>query len=832
MLFQKRLTVCCFIAAFALVGQARTALAVFPEAAVFADAAALGGKSSLTLTSAFSAASADVGLPLQAYLLALVPTPADDVVYARNAQEWVHVGAAPQPTSIPAWLSTVGTTRSQALPIIDNMDVRDIPGTRVYLGYGLDTGASGAAFEEMLRSQRYRLIHTVSATDTWNDTGVAAPWALRPVNATALTAYFRTALAADSTNYLYPPMLMPSLIGVAVATTSGTPPAAANFSATTVQEAGVDEADLIKTDGHMVFSLDPASSDSTARRERVRRQRINDAASNASAAALTPVDTLPIPFSADVGGSGLYLDSQRQQLIAIAQAGSGYGIYDTWFQPYYWSQGQTEAVLIDTTDARQMKTRRSVRISGQLIGSRRVAATLYLVVRHYPRLPGLDPVWSSLPVEPAGSASSAAPDDPTTANQSRLDMLQATDVLPTIAIDGGPAQALVDAAACLVQPDNASGSADIITIVAIDLAAAEHRHAARCFTGGAEAFYMSEQSLYLATTRSHYDHNGAFPLYAAATSTDLHKFSLDGLNIVYRGSGNVAGHLGFDQNRKSFRMGEHQGLLRVVTQIDSQFAGWIGGSALSDSAPESPTRLNILQETAGTLAVVGSLPNSARPAPLGKPGEQLYASRFIGARGYLVTFRLTDPLYVLDLSVPTDPKLTGELEVSGYSDYLFPLDDTLLLGVGKDAIADGTSGDGRSAWYQGIKVALIDVSDPSQPREAAHTIIGRRGTHATVLADHHGIALQTHGRTVRVSLPVSVHDTPSPYATGMANDYFAFSRTELQKFAIDLDTRTLRQLDPLPSSLSTQRDIANDRALLWNEQVHYYQDGNWRASLW
>ena len=161
------------------------------------------------------------------------------------------------------------------------------------------------------------------------------------------------------------------------------------------------------------------------------------------------------------------------------------------------------------------------------------------------------------------------------------------------------------------------------------------------------------------------------------------------------------------------------------------------------AAIESPGRLTILKESAGALAVVGELPNAARPEPLGKPGEQLYASRFIGNRGYLVTYRLTDPLYVLDLSDPADPKVAGELEVDGYSDYLFPLSENLLLGVGKDAISDGASGDGRFAWYQGVKVSLIDVSDPARPREAARSIIGRRGTDATVLRDHHGIALQT-----------------------------------------------------------------------------------------
>jgi uncharacterized secreted protein with C-terminal beta-propeller domain len=368
-------------------------------------------------------------------------------------------------------------------------------------------------------------------------------------------------------------------------------------------------------------------------------------------------------------------------------------------------------------------------------------------------------------------------------------------------------------------------------MVAIDLSASTHRHAARCFVGGTEAFYMSEQSLYLATTRNTYTYSGALPVYAGQTTTDVHKFELDGLDMAYRGSGNVQGHLGFEQNRKSFRMGEYQGALRVITQTDTVWGGW---TALPTPVPaaESPGRLSILQEDGTGLVVAGELPNAARPAPLGKAGEQLYASRFVGTRGYLVTYRLTDPLYVLDLSNPKDPKVAGELQVSGYSDYLFPLSETLLLGVGKDAISDGAAGDGRFAWYQGVKVSLIDVTDPAKPVESARSLIGRRGTDATVLRNHHGIALQTLGNTVRVSLPVNVHDTIPAGSKGLASDYFSFTRSELQKFEVNLTAKTLSGRSALASPLAGERDISADRSLLWNDQVHYFQAGGWMSGAW
>ena len=644
-------------------------------------------------------------------------------------------------------------------------------------------------------------------------------WGLQRATDSSLTAWLREALGPTSRTYLG--SLWATDVMLAASATAPAPGAgAAVFSGTTLQESGVDEVDRIKSDGTFVFDLAATPAGTTA----LRRQRLDGAASDA---ALQPAGTLDLPFTAGLQASGLYLDSARAQLAVLAGSHVG-GVYDHWFAPQWWSQGQTELVLVHTPAAGALQVRRTLRFDATLIGSRRIGATLYLVLRSYPQVPGIDPYW---------------PTEKTAANQAALDKLQAAALLPTLSVDGGATQPLVQAADCYTQPQNGSRSADMVTVVALDLAASTHRHAARCFTGGTEAFYMSEQNLYLATTRNAYSYRGAFPAYADQTTTDVHKFALNGLDIAYRGSGNVTGHLGFDQHRKSFRMGEHQGALRVITQTAPTWGGWIAqpmvaasttaATTTATAAPiDSPGRLTILQESAGALAVVGELPNAARPEPLGKPGEQLYASRFIGNRGYLVTYRLTDPLYVLDLSNPADPRVAGALEVSGYSDYLFPLSEHLLLGVGKDAASDGSAGDGRFAWYQGVKVSLIDVTDPARPREAARQIIGRRGTDATVLRDHHGIALQTVGSVVRVGLPVRLHDTPASRMTGSPSDYYGFTRTELQKFEVDLAAQTLGTRAALASSVPGERDLSADRALLWNDQVHWYQGGTWRSAAW
>jgi uncharacterized secreted protein with C-terminal beta-propeller domain len=125
-----------------------------------------------------------------------------------------------------------------------------------------------------------------------------------------------------------------------------------------------------------------------------------------------------------------------------------------------------------------------------------------------------------------------------------------------------------------------------------------------------------------------------------------------------------------------------------------------------------------------TLTITGSLTDLA-------PGETIYSARFMGERGYLVTFKQVDPLFVIDLSNPSHPKQLGYLKVTGYSDYLHPYDENHLIGIGKE-----TTDAGEFAWYQGVKISLFDVTDVSNPVEISNIEIGDRGTDSPVLWDH------------------------------------------------------------------------------------------------
>lgn len=786
--------------------------------AVFPDATHQGSNASLSLSARFTPDTDHANRDLRVFALAWVPSTVtasgpQGRWYARSVNGWIPVQAGqiwPEALALPSGAMT------QPVTLLSADDMRPFMGAQIYLGYGLSSGDTASAMGEMLTQRRYRQIYTVNQSPS--DTGRSnTDVGLKPADTHQLQSLFaqvqKNIVAQDGWVTIKTGEVLPTTAAPSVA------PNGVNVSGTTLQETGVDEDDLVKSDGVFLYSLNGSTlTDNHNPRDRLERRRFQD-----TDVQLSTPESLPLPWSKGVVGTGLILNIPQQQAIAIGQGGMHDGIYDMWFTPSYWQSGVTELAIADTTDALQVK--RHLRLNGTLIGSRRIGSVLYLVLRSYPQWP--ISINRNLITQ-----------------KSTSDIQQNTTELPALSLDQGPAQPLVNAEDCLISENKntANLSADIITLMAIDLAYNGHKHTARCFVGNTEAFYFSQRNVYLATTRSTYTYSGRFPVYPQNTYTDIHQFSLNGLEMNYIGSGSVSGHLGFDQNRKSFRMGEYNGVLRVFSQTAQRFGGWVGlprpvllaepvNAPASTENVDSPGKLTLLQVRDGALATVGELPNAKRPAPLGKPGEQLYASRFIGNRGYLVTYRLTDPLYIVDLTDPTDPQVLGELEVSGYSDYLFPLSDTLLMGVGKEAISDGGTGDGRSAWYQGVKLSLIDISNPAKPVEADRSVIGKRGTDATVLHDHHGIALQMRTGTTRFSLPVALHDSPGQYTTGKPNDYYAFTRNELQKWEVDLNNKTLKARTPLTSP-SAERDIGDDRSVLWNDQVHYYTGNKWISAPW
>jgi uncharacterized secreted protein with C-terminal beta-propeller domain len=259
------------------------------------------------------------------------------------------------------------------------------------------------------------------------------------------------------------------------------------------------------------------------------------------------------------------------------------------------------------------------------------------------------------------------------------------------------------------------------------------------YLGGSNAMYMSKDALYLTA-----------PIYMPVenddknqtsidrmwnpqeTNTEIFKFGLDGTTVNFISSGEVTGML-----LNQFSMDEHEGYFRVVTTK---------GFTWDNEAP-SENNLFILDKG---MKQVGSIVGLAK-------GERIYSARFMGDKAYMVTFRETDPLFVMDVSNPTAPKVLGELKIPGFSNYLHPLDENHLIGFGYDtkSVPNENGGEPRIITG-GMKISLFDVTDFTNPIEKDMEIIGGQGTYSSLQHDHK--ALFQHREKGLFGFPVTLYE--------------------------------------------------------------------------
>jgi hypothetical protein len=301
----------------------------------------------------------------------------------------------------------------------------------------------------------------------------------------------------------------------------------------------------------------------------------------------------------------------------------------------------------------------------------------------------------------------------------------------------------------------------------------------------------------------------------------------------------VAGHLGWEPEKKSYRLSEYNGDLRVLTYTEE--TGWFLPAMASGAAtdaprpspstvgPPSPATLTILRENPAdkSLQTIATLPNARRSAPIGLPGEQVYAVRFAGPRAYVVTFRRTDPLYILDLADPADPRAVGELKANGFSDYLFSVGDGLLLGVGKDANSEGLVG--------GVKLALFDGQTRPGSRNR-HPPVRAAGSATALDTSRHGINLFTQG-DVTSGRAALAHQRNCRYRGG-----YEPTRQGLARFEVSAGARSLTDKPMLfpvvfgPAAPAQTAygalDIGRARSVQIEGQVYYLGEGSLLGAAW
>jgi uncharacterized secreted protein with C-terminal beta-propeller domain len=189
--------------------------------------------------------------------------------------------------------------------------------------------------------------------------------------------------------------------------------------------------------------------------------------------------------------------------------------------------------------------------------------------------------------------------------------------------------------------------------------------------------------------------------------------------------------------------------------------------------------------------------------------------RFAGTRGYVVTFRRIDPLYVLDLANPADPRIAGSLEVPGFSDWLYPLNEALLFGVGREVDALGRLG--------GLRLGLFDVGDAANPKALDARTLGAAGSQSALDTSSHGLNWLQRGSVARIALPVTL--TAAPFAASPAHG--------LQRIEVDTTARTLaiKSLLNAPAS-APYPDLWSDRSLQLGDTLVYFTQGQVLSAPW
>ncbi|MBT3205347.1 MAG: hypothetical protein HOM14_10070 [Gammaproteobacteria bacterium] len=278
-------------------------------------------------------------------------------------------------------------------------------------------------------------------------------------------------------------------------------------------------------------------------------------------------------------------------------------------------------------------------------------------------------------------------------NETQLDI---DDLLPVltdklfIAGETITSTELISDCADIYRPGTANGTGTM-SVLSFDLNDPESDIKRQTIISNSGMVYANQQHLYLATSEDNFW--AWLPVMEGEETpipgTTFHKFSLLS-DPVYLASGRVDGYL-----INQFAMDEYNDLLRAVTTVSSWW---------SDEDPVNS--LFILEQSGDQLIERSKLTG------LGKKGERIYAARFIGDKGFLVTFRQIDPLYTLDLSNPDNPRVAGELEVPGFSTYLHPLEDGLLLAIGREVESNS------------MKLSLFDISDFDNPALLDSEIIG------------------------------------------------------------------------------------------------------------
>ena len=539
-----------------------------------------------------------------------------------------------------------------------------------------------------------------------------------------------------------PPMAAEAAAGGAAAASE--PPA---HSTTNVQEAGVDEPDLIKTDGRRIVA--------------VARGQVH--LINLDGGRMARRTTLPDP-----GVRNVFLSGDRLLVFGTRP--------DQGFEAGPRQPGARALLaLYDIADLGDPRRVASLTLDGDVLDARLVETQVRVVTMFSPDVDAPSPEFNRF-----GQVSAEAKAE----LRAAVARTTVEDWLPTYTLrdstDAPVSRGRLVECRDLARPATFSGL-DTVAVSSFDMGSAlESRQTVGVVAGGQQV-YATHAATYISSTEWRTD--------GWSAETSVHKFvTAPSGASAYRGSGAVPGTL-----LNSYALSEYQGVLRVASTVPARRGGWADPRSVTEGV------VTTLREQDGALRRLGQVDGLGR-----EDNESIHAVRFIEDRGYVVTFRRTDPLYVIDLRDATAPQVVGELKIPGYSGYLHPIGDDLLLGVGQSGALPG---DRVEPEDNGVQFSLFDVGDPRSPRRIDTQTYGS----GVAAAEFDPRAFLYWEPRDLVIAPVTLYDSPAGEQ--------AFRGLVL----LHVDAERLRELGRLataePDGMASRSVVIGDRVYLLSDQA-------------
>lgn len=445
------------------------------------------------------------------------------------------------------------------------------------------------------------------------------------------------------------------------------------FSKTNVQVEGVDEADIVKTDGNFIYYL--TNSELT----------ITDV-NNVKLASKVEFD------NKEFSPQEIFLKDNKIVVIGITNRKVEKKNIANTEEYYPTNETYTTAKIYNIEDRTNPKLERTIELEGYYLSSRMIGDNVYLISNKN--------IYAYL------------------CNYYKATQLDEEEFKPKY-VDTATGESIKSINFDCIYYIPEFEDTNYLNIAAFNITNNEPA-SINSYLGAGNQMYASSTNLYITKTKYNYDDE-------TDINTEIYKFNLKDATCTFSKTGEVPGSV-----LNQFSMDENNGYFRIAT-TDS--TSW--------DSESNTNNLYVLNEN---LEIVGKVEGLA-------PGERIYSVRFMGNRAYMVTFVQTDPLFVIDLSDPTNPTVLGELKIPGYSTYLHPYDENHLIGFGENTKVVNY-GYGDQVVTDGMKIALFDVTDPNNPTEMYSVNIGEEGTYSELLNNHKALLFSKEKNII--AFPISI----------------------------------------------------------------------------